>query len=239
MKIYPPSEEKELYRWRKKILDLVDELNNGSREETIDGIKDLFVSSTKEQPETRKFIQKWVEKSKLLRLIPPSSCISILMIAMDRNDGELGKLIVREVQKTTPHHPELPLFKNKDGETILQIAAKQDKDKFIQEVCKLNPLWLRTQDSLGNTPLHTASLFLSLKTIKLITKKYPSLVSIRNKNGYRPLDLEAGSIIKSLVTAIEIKAAHKKEKATYLEAVRKIKQGTNNKNRKSPEDIAT
>lgn len=232
MKPYVPTIEKKLYNWKRKIKVAIEDcksnrkdqiLNKGNKQNNKDKLSSLLESTLLENEETKKFILKWVEKEYGFRYLSTKTSFDILLGATEKNDGDFAKGLVLGVKKQAALHPELPTFKTLDGKSILHIAAKKDKDKVLLQLAKVNPLWLKQQDKEGNTPLHIASKEVSLKCLVSIAKKYPTLLSIRNKKGQKPEDLQAGELLKGLVSDKEIEAARKEEKEKYLQALNKLK----------------
>lgn len=230
MKSYKPKENLELYKWKETILELVSQLKNSKNTKSASLAKKALLSIIDQDDRTKTFAFKWMEQSSWFKHLPIQVALSGLVHAIEKNDGLAAKTIVRETQKNKPFHPELPAFKLENGEHIIHRIARADKDKVFSELSKLNPLWGSIKDQNGNTPLHIASKYISIKTLLCLGKRQPELLMLRNKKGLRPIDLESGPIIlKHIPKDVIIESALKANK-TKKESRAKLLKALNTSN---------
>jgi hypothetical protein len=220
MKPYQPKENLELYNWKKKITTLIDKIKSSKKDITLRESERILKEVLNEKDNIKTFALKWMERAAWFKSLPNSVPMSGLLEAIKNNDGQSAKIIVRETQKKSPLHPELPLFKLNNGESLIALAARTDKDKVISELTKMNPLWAMHKDDEGNTPLHIASKHICINTLISLGKKHPNLLNMRNKKGLKPIDLEAGPILLKRISKNDIKVSIKKAKATEKAAKR-------------------
>jgi hypothetical protein len=230
MKPYPPQENLELYNWKEKIVSNLNELKAGKENsnavktrEAIKSAREILNKTINAKDDIKGFAFKWMEKLSYFNYLPHSIPLESLLKAVNSNDGLSARMIVKEAQKKSPLHPELPTFKLPNGETIIHLAARKDKDKVISELSKINPLWTRHKDHEGNTPLHIASKYLSINTVLTLGKRFPSLIKLRNSQGLTPTDFEGGTLLIKHVSQSEIAMAVEKEAATIKKAKEKLK----------------
>jgi len=225
MKSYTPKEKIELYEVKKKIISSVIKNGGQTEKEDIKKAEKLLLEVVREKPEIKTFALRWMEQVGWFNNLPLSVPLEGLKEAVRRDDGETARVIVKEVQKKSPLHPELPTFKLENGEYVLHYAARNDKYKVLTELLKVNPLWVQHKDEEGNTPLHIASKYICINTLLAVSKKHPFVLNIRNKIGLKPTDLESGAMLLKLIPKEDIETSHTKSRAIQKTALRKILKG--------------
>lgn len=87
-----------------------------------------------------------------------------------------------------------------DGLTMLMVAARACKWKFVQELIKiLPPESLAMQTTTGLSTLHYVAVGGNLDTAKALIRKNPNLTQIQNQDGHFPVTTSVYSNCKQLV----------------------------------------
>jgi hypothetical protein len=226
MKSFKPKANLDLYKWKKTVLDLVKDLKECKTEKNIDRAKLALKTVLDKEEKIKHFTLRWMEQSSWFRHLPTEVALEGLLHAIKNNDPVGAKIIVQETQKKAPLHPELPTFTLENGEKVVHLIARSDKEKVLKELTKLNPFWGSIKDKNGDTPLHIASKYISVKTLLSIGKRYPELLILRNKKGLRPIDLESGPLILKHIPKKEIATRAINAKRVQREAKRQILKAT-------------
>ncbi|RUS21636.1 ankyrin repeat-containing domain protein [Endogone sp. FLAS-F59071] len=111
-----------------------------------------------------------------------------LHLAVFRGHIEVAKTLVTEYGANV-------YAKNKEHETLLQLAAKKMR-RIADFGADLN-----TKDKLNQTPLHKAATIGSWKTVELLGNRFGD-IDAKDINGKTPLHLTAENAIASTVTLL-------------------------------------
>ncbi|MHB1949057.1 MAG: ankyrin repeat domain-containing protein [Gammaproteobacteria bacterium] len=123
-----------------------------------------------------------------------------LHIALKQGNVEMFYLLFENMPKTK-HNLNIA---NKDGETLLHIAAEKGLEAIMDSILKIDPTLIFKKDKAGNTPLHTLAKSSNVKLIDRLATEAKGLdFNIPNRAGERPVHIAAqfgnNEMIKTLI----------------------------------------
>lgn len=85
---------------------------------------------------------------------------------------------------------------NKNGQTILHVAAASGKSKVVSYLLKMKEFegLINKKDEDGNTPLHLATKAFHPRVVYILTREKRCMLNLQNKDGLMALDLIAGAL---------------------------------------------
>ena len=92
-----------------------------------------------------------------------------------------------------------PLVKGFLGRNLLHQSCAEDNDSLVKELVYKYNLSLLSPDNDGNTPLHIASMYGSVKSLKFLLNNYQAPVFLRNKAGKSAFDVARNDEVTRII----------------------------------------